>query len=91
MPAHYSNDSAINLAPMERVISIAGGALLIRKGLAIGGVFGLTDIAAGALGILRRDRHLPGQEAHGSPRQGRHAQAPAAAAAPAGLRAAAQR
>ncbi|PZW69891.1 hypothetical protein F471_01221 [Pseudomonas sp. URMO17WK12:I1] len=45
--------STTNLAPMERVISIAGGALLIRKGLAIGGLFGLTDIAAGALGIFR--------------------------------------
>ncbi|SHL81617.1 YgaP-like transmembrane domain [Phytopseudomonas punonensis] len=45
--------SAVNLAPMERVISIAGGVLLIRKGLAIRGVFGLTDIAAGALGIFR--------------------------------------
>ncbi|UQY35196.1 DUF2892 domain-containing protein [Pseudomonas fulva] len=53
MPAHDSNDSSANLAPLERVISIAGGALLIRKGLAIGGVFGLTDIAAGALGIFR--------------------------------------
>lgn len=53
MPAHDSNHSATNLAPMERVISIAGGALLIRKGLAIGGLFGLTDIAAGALGIFR--------------------------------------
>jgi len=53
MPTHDSNDGATNLAPLERVISIAGGALLIRKGLAIGGVFGLTDIAAGALGIFR--------------------------------------
>lgn len=53
MPDHDQHRSAINLAPMERVISIAGGALLIRKGLAIGGVFGLTDIAAGALGIFR--------------------------------------
>ncbi|TWE05682.1 DUF2892 family protein [Pseudomonas sp. AG1028] len=53
MPAHDNKRSATNLAPMERVISIAGGALLIRKGLAIGGLFGLTDIAAGALGIFR--------------------------------------
>lgn len=46
-------DSAINLAPMERVISIAGGVLLIRKGLAIRGVVGMVDIAAGALGVFR--------------------------------------
>lgn len=42
-----------NLAPLERVLSIAGGALLIRKGLMVKGIFGLADIAAGALGVYR--------------------------------------
>ncbi|SDG82441.1 Protein of unknown function [Pseudomonas flavescens] len=46
-------NAATNLAPMERVISIAGGVLLIRKGLAVRGVIGLVDIAAGALGLFR--------------------------------------
>lgn len=53
MTEHTKHDSAINLAPMERVISIAGGVMLIRKGLTVRGVFGLVDIAAGALGLFR--------------------------------------
>ncbi|UCJ16002.1 DUF2892 domain-containing protein [Pseudomonas sp. MM211] len=53
MTEQTKHDSAINLAPMERVISIAGGVMLIRKGLAVRGVFGLVDIAAGALGLFR--------------------------------------
>lgn len=53
MNAERKQNSAVNLAPMERVISIAGGVLLIRKGLAIRGPFGLVDIAAGALGVFR--------------------------------------
>jgi uncharacterized membrane protein len=53
MSERNQQHSAINLAPVERVISIAGGVLLIRKGLAVRGMFGLVDIAAGALGVFR--------------------------------------
>ncbi|TBU72764.1 hypothetical protein DNK06_21320 [Pseudomonas daroniae] len=53
MSEQNKQNSAINLAPMERVISIAGGVLLIRKGLTVRGLFGLVDIAAGALGVFR--------------------------------------
>lgn len=68
MPEQPGKQPAVDLAPMERVISIAGGVLLIRKGLAIRGVIGLTDIAAGALGIFRgvtgicpAKRHMAGR------------------------------
>lgn len=53
MTEQTKHEKAINLAPMERVISIAGGVMLIRKGLAVRGVIGLVDIAAGALGLFR--------------------------------------
>lgn len=53
MTEQTEHNNAINLAPMERVISIAGGVMLIRKGLAVRGVIGLVDIAAGALGLFR--------------------------------------
>ncbi|WP_268977570.1 YgaP-like transmembrane domain [Pseudomonas saliphila] len=38
---------------MERVISVAGGALLLSKGLRKGGLFGLISLAMGGAAIYR--------------------------------------
>ena len=59
MPAHDNKRSATNLAPMERVISIAGGALLIRKGLAIGGLLFNDRIVSALVHILVGEPTLP--------------------------------
>lgn len=45
--------SDINVTGIERVASVAGGALLVGKGLRKGGLFGLISLAMGGAAIYR--------------------------------------
>ncbi|QIB51408.1 DUF2892 domain-containing protein [Pseudomonas sp. OIL-1] len=47
------SSSDINVTGMERVASVAGGALLVGKGLRKGGLFGLISLAMGGAAIYR--------------------------------------
>lgn len=38
---------------LERLLAVAGGALLIRKGIAVKGVLGAADIVFGAVALYR--------------------------------------
>ena len=42
-----------NVQGMERAASLAGGALLVFRGMRRGGVFGLASMAMGAAALLR--------------------------------------
>ena len=52
-PAKFGASNEINVTGMERVASVAGGALLVGKGLRKGGLFGLISLAMGGAAIYR--------------------------------------
>ncbi|QJD57545.1 DUF2892 domain-containing protein [Pseudomonas sp. gcc21] len=52
-PVRSGSSSEINVTGMERVASVAGGALLLGKGLRKGGLFGLISLAMGGAAIYR--------------------------------------
>lgn len=52
-PVKSGTSSEINVTGIERVVSVAGGALLLSKGLRKGGLFGLISLAMGGAAIYR--------------------------------------
>ena len=52
-PVRSGTSSEINVTGIERAVSVAGGALLLSKGLRKGGLFGLISLAMGGAAIYR--------------------------------------